>query len=92
VRNSKCNVCHYILCVLLQDKVLLSHKDERTRSSSIVVQKLLLEGSCTNECVKQLKIFSLQLQEMTIEYTVCGFFTLNLKLLPVSLVPLFRML
>jgi hypothetical protein len=33
----------------------------------IVVHKLLLEGSCTNECIKQLKIFSLQLQEMTIE-------------------------
>ena len=50
------------------------------RSSRIVVQKLLLEGNCRNECVKELKMFSLQLQEMTNEYTACGFFSLNLKL------------
>jgi len=50
------------------------------RSSRIVVQKLLLEGNCRNECVKQLKMFSLQLQEMSIQYTACGFFSLNLRL------------
>jgi hypothetical protein len=55
-------------------------------SSRILVQKLLLEGHCRNECVKQLKMFSVQLQVMKIEYTACGFFSLNLKILPVSLV------
>jgi len=50
------------------------------RSSRIVVHKLLIQGNCRNECVKQLKMFSLQLQEMTNEYTACGFFSLNLKL------------
>jgi hypothetical protein len=44
------------------------------------VQKLLLLGNCRNECVKELKMFSVQLQEMTIEYTACGFFLLNLSL------------
>jgi hypothetical protein len=48
------------------------------RSSSILVQKLLLEGNCRNESVKFLKKFSLQLQVMTVEYTACGFFSLNL--------------
>jgi hypothetical protein len=50
------------------------------RSSRIVVEKLLLEGNCRNECVKELKMFSLQLQAMTNEYTACGFFSLNLNL------------
>jgi hypothetical protein len=44
------------------------------------VQKLLLEGNCRNECVEELKIFSLQLQVMKNEYSACGFFSLNLKL------------
>jgi hypothetical protein len=56
------------------------------RSSRIVVEKLLLEGNCRNECVEELKMFSLQLQAMTNEYTACGFFSLNLKFLLVSLV------
>ena len=38
-----------------------------TRNSRILVAKLLLEGNYRNECVKQLKMFSLQLQVMTIE-------------------------
>jgi hypothetical protein len=50
------------------------------RSSRILLQKLLLGGNCRIECVEELKMFSLQLQEMTIEYTACGFFLLNLSL------------
>jgi hypothetical protein len=50
------------------------------RNSRIVVEKLLLEGKCRNEIVKDLKKFSLQLQAMKIEYTACGFFSLNLSL------------
>ena len=50
------------------------------RSSTILVQKLLLVGNYRNECTKQLKMFSLQLQVMGHEYTACGFFSLNLKL------------
>jgi hypothetical protein len=50
------------------------------RSSSILVQKFLLEGNCRKDCVNPLKMFSLQLQVMTIEYTACGFFSLNLSL------------
>jgi hypothetical protein len=53
---------------------------KETRSSRILVQKLLLEANCSNECVKELKMFSLQLQVMTIEYTACGWFSLNLSL------------
>jgi hypothetical protein len=44
------------------------------------VEKLLLEGKCRKECVEELKMFSLQLQAMTNEYTACGFFSLNLSL------------
>jgi hypothetical protein len=44
------------------------------------VQKLLLAGNCRNECVEELKMFSLQLQVMTIEYTEFGYFSLNLRL------------
>jgi len=43
-------------------------------SSRILVEKLLLEGNCRNECLKELKMFSLQLQIMKFEYTLCGFF------------------
>jgi hypothetical protein len=50
------------------------------RYSKILVQKLLLVGNYRNECIKQLKMFSLQLQVMGHEYTACGFFSLNLKL------------
>jgi hypothetical protein len=50
------------------------------RSSSILVQKLLLGGNCRNECVEELKMFSLQLQVMKNEYAACGFFPLNLSL------------
>jgi hypothetical protein len=50
------------------------------RPSSILVQKLCLEGNCRNERVEGLKMFSLQLQVMEIEYTACGLFSLNLRL------------
>jgi hypothetical protein len=52
----------------------------KARSSSILVQKLLLEENCRSECVNQLKMFSLQLQIMKTQYTACGFFSLNLRL------------
>jgi hypothetical protein len=39
-----------------------------------------LEGNCGNECVKELKMFSVQLQVMENEYTASGYFTLNLSL------------
>ena len=70
-----------IFCVFFFKLTFYCHTaTNEGRSSRIVVQKLILEGNCRNECVKQLKMFSLQLQEMTNEYTACGFFTLNLKL------------
>jgi hypothetical protein len=50
------------------------------RSVRILVPKLLLEGNCKIECVEELKVFSLQLQVMKIDYTACGFFSINLKL------------
>jgi len=50
------------------------------RSSRTVVQKLLLEGNCRNECVKNHKIFSLQLQVMKYEEKACGWFSLNCSL------------
>jgi hypothetical protein len=49
------------------------------RSSRISVQKLLLEGNCRNECIEELKMFSLQLQVMKNGYTACGFFSLSLR-------------
>jgi len=60
---------------------LICHRGTKeASSSSILVQKLLLGGICRNENVEGLKLFSLQLQVMTIEYTACGFFSLNLSL------------
>jgi len=50
------------------------------RSSSIFVQKLLFEGNCRDECIEELKLFSLQLQVMTNKYTSCGLFSPNLSL------------
>ena len=67
-------------CLVLFFKVtLFCHiATNEARSSSILVQKLLLEGNCRSECVNQLKMFSLQLQIMKTQYTSCGFFSLNL--------------
>jgi len=62
------------------------------RSSRIVVQKLLLEGNCRNECVKQLKMSSLQLQEMTNNFTACGLFSVNLNLFASVVSTIFRIL
>jgi hypothetical protein len=53
---------------------------KEARSTRILVQTLLLEGNCSIECEEELKMFSLQLQVMTIEYTACGFFSINLTL------------
>ena len=71
-----------LTCLLLLFKVtFVCHTaTNEARSSRILVQKLLLEGNCSNECVKEFKMFSIQLQVMKNEYTACGFFTLNLKL------------
>ena len=69
-------------CLVLFFKVtLFCHTaTNEARTSSILVQKLLLEGNCRSECVNQLKMFSLQLQIMKTQYTACGFFSLNLRL------------
>jgi hypothetical protein len=56
------------------------------RSSSNLVQKLLLEENCRNECVKELKMLSLQLQAMKNQYTACEYFSLNYVFLAVLLV------
>jgi hypothetical protein len=50
------------------------------RFSRILVENLLVKGNCRNECVEELKMFSLQLQAMKNQYTACGFFSLNLNL------------
>ena len=71
-----------ITCSALVFKVtLFCHTaTNEARSSNILVQKLLLFGNCRNECVKELKMFSFQLQVLKNEYTACGFFSLNLRL------------
>jgi len=75
------DIAYVTTCSALVFKVaFFCHKaTNEARSLNILVQKLLLEGNCRNECVKELKLFSLELQIMTIEYTACGFFSLNLK-------------
>jgi hypothetical protein len=76
------DIVYAITCSALMFKVtFFCHTATNEASSSrILVQKLLLEGKCRNECVKEFKMFSLQLQAMTNEYTACGFFSLNLRL------------
>jgi hypothetical protein len=76
------DVIYAITCSALIFKItLFCHSATKEASSiRILVHKLLLEGNCSIECVEELKMFSLQLQVMTIEYTACGFFSINLKL------------
>jgi hypothetical protein len=76
------DVVYAVTCLVLFFKLtLFCHTaTKEARSSSILVQKLLLEGNCRSECVNQLKMFSLQLQIMKTQYTACGFFSLNLRL------------
>jgi hypothetical protein len=76
------DMAYAITCSVLLFKVtLFCHTaTKEARYSRILVQKLLLFGNCRNECVEELKMFSLQLQVMTNEYTACGFYSLNLSL------------
>jgi hypothetical protein len=71
-----------LICLVLFFKVtFVCHTaTNEVRSTRILVQKLLLDGDFGNECVKELKMFSIQLQVMKNEYTASGFFTLNLNL------------
>jgi hypothetical protein len=75
------DVIYAITCSALIFKItFLCHSATKKASSiRILVQKLLLEGNCSIECEEEFKMFSLQLQVMTIEYTACGFFSINLK-------------
>jgi len=68
------------MALFLKLTVFCDTATNKAKSSRILVQKLLLERNCSNECVEELKLFSLQLQAMTSEYTACGFFSLNLRL------------
>jgi len=79
---SERNLTYGITFMLLFFKVMFfcHTATNEARSSRIVVEKLLLKGNCRKECVEELKMFSLQLQAMTNEYTACGFFSLNLRL------------
>jgi hypothetical protein len=76
------DIAYGLTCLVLLFKVtFVCHTvTNEVRSTRILVQKLLLEGNCRNECVKELKMFSIQLQVMKNGYTACGFFTLNLNL------------
>jgi hypothetical protein len=76
------NTVYAITCSLLFFNVtLLCHTaTNEARCSRILVQKLLIEGKFRTECVNLLKMLSVQLQVMKIEYTACGLFTLNLRL------------
>jgi hypothetical protein len=75
------NLTNVLMCTALFFKVtLFCHTaTNEARSSRIVVEKLLLGRNCRNEIIEELKMFSLQLQAMTNQYTACGFFSLNLK-------------
>jgi hypothetical protein len=73
--------CVVVYMVLFFKVIFFCHTaTNEAMSSRTVVGKLLLEENSRKECVKQLKIFSLQLQAMKNEYTASGFFSLNLSL------------
>ena len=76
------DIAYAITCSALVFKVtLFCHTaTNEARTSSILVQKMLLLGNCRFECVEEPKMFSLQLQIMTNQYTACGFFSLDLRL------------
>jgi hypothetical protein len=77
------DIAYAITCSALVFKVtLFCHTaTNEARTSSILVQKLLLFGKYRIDGVEELKMCSLQLQVMTNQYTACGFFSLNLTLL-----------
>ena len=80
-----CGITHVVYAITYsvffsKVKCYFHTSTKEARSSRTVVQKLLLEGNCRNECVKKLKIFSLQLQVMKYEEKACGRFSLNCSL------------
>jgi hypothetical protein len=88
------DTAYTITCTALIFKVrLFCHKaTNEAKASRILVQKLLFLRNYKTQCVKELEMFFLQLQKMTIEYTACGFLSLNLSLLLVLLVWLHHIL
>jgi hypothetical protein len=76
------DLIYVISCSALIWKITFFCHSASNEASSIriLVQKLLLEGNCRIEYLEELKMFSLQLQVMKIDYTACGYFSINLKL------------
>jgi hypothetical protein len=74
VRIKRCCICHNLFGADIQDNICLSLSYERRKVFiSFFVQKMLIEGDCRIEWIEVLKIFSFQLQVMSIDYTACGF-------------------
>ena len=76
------DIVNAVNCSLLLLKITF-FCDMATNEASfarILVQKLLLAANWKTECLKELKMFSLQLQVMANEYNAYGFFSINLGL------------
>jgi hypothetical protein len=64
VGRRRFDIYHNAYGVLLESSAFLNTATTETSSSRNLEEKLLLEGNCENEFVKDLKIFSLQLQAL----------------------------
>jgi hypothetical protein len=71
--------CAFMLLSLLWLTVCCQTTTEEIRNTFICVQKLLLYPNALGWSTSELKRFSSQLKNSTFEFSVCGFFTLNLQ-------------
>jgi hypothetical protein len=77
------SLCWCMFCITLLVAVTLTchMTTQEANLSVILVEKLLLCHDAGDDTVNELKDFSTQLSNMRIEFSPCGFFTLNLSFL-----------
>lgn len=77
------SLCWCMFCVTLLVAITLTchTTTQEAHLSLILVEKLLLCHDLGDDTVNELKDFSTQLSNMRIEFSPCGFFTLNLSFL-----------
>jgi hypothetical protein len=77
------NMGYAVICFVFFFRVAHSCQaaTSEVSGSGTLVQKIILETNLKHECMKEWKMFSVQLEVMKVEYTACGCFSLNLRLL-----------
>ncbi|KAJ9593868.1 hypothetical protein L9F63_027489, partial [Diploptera punctata] len=80
--NLYCNIlsCYVSFCFFWMAK-LCSDIEEQVKLSVIIVQKFMLVSNIEHSTLTELERFSFQLNNIKMEFNICGIFTMNLRFL-----------